>query len=273
MVCARERGVAGGRIRVVAASGCFRPYLDRTLDSLGKTTVTVALVRAHAERSSLFFEESSVFFFSGKSGIDLIAYVETGPTPDTTSQRLLDVLCANIAVNLDNVALFNQLHDHAYNDQLLHIPNRLDFMHTVGNAIASERLDKTIAVVDIDHFSQLNDALGHLYGDTLLKAVARRLINHLPAGTVVSRMAADTFGILGDNDAITPGSLLALFRDPFVIEGSGQSLTATIGFARLSEVDGNCSDAVKSANIALNLAKGSSRGEGVFFTRTPSVSG
>jgi len=59
------------------------------------------------------------------------------------------------------MALFDQLHDQAYNDQLLHIPNRLDFMRTIDNAIASSRLDMTIAVVDIDHFSHLNDALGH----------------------------------------------------------------------------------------------------------------
>ena len=266
-VCARGRSHVSGQTRLVAATGRFAQYLDQPLDALGDPQLTAMITTTLGEGVNCHNSGSSILFFSGKSGNDLIAFIETGSPLDEINLRLLEVFCTNITINLDNVQLFDQLHDHAYNDQLLHIPNRLAFMHAVGDAINAQRLTGTIAVVDIDHFSHLNDALGYRYGDAMLKAVARRLIENLPEDAVVSRIAADTFGVLGDNEAISPASLLSLFHDPFVVEGAEQRLSATVGLARLSEVDGSGLDAVKSAHIALNLAKNTSRGEGVFFTR------
>ena len=257
-----------GQIRIIAVAGRFAQYLDQPLDALCNPQLESSLNLALDECRNVYNSDSCVLFFSGKSGNDLITYFETGHPLDEINLRLVEVFCTNIAINLDNAELFDQLHDHAYNDQLLHIPNRLAFMHAVGNAITAQRLTETIAIVDIDHFSHLNDALGYRYGDSLLKAVAKRLIESLPESTTVSRMTADTFGVLGSNETITPDTLLQLFRAPFVIEGAEQSLSVTIGFARLSEVDGNGSEAVKSANIALNLAKNNARGDGVFFTRS-----
>ena len=267
LVCSQNQGGVAAQARIIAATKHYAQHLDRPIDSLGNTTLTAALTKAFESRHSLFNDDDCVLFFSGKSGTALMAYFKTGHPLDAVDQQLLKVFCTNIAINLDNVALFDQLHDHAYNDQLLHIPNRLAFMHAVGDAIAAQRFGDTIAIIDIDHFSHINDALGYRYGDTLLKAVAHRLLDLLPTGTVVARLAADTFGVLGSHETISSNTLLPLFRDPFEIEGTEQSLTATIGFARLSEIDGNGSEAVKSANIALNLAKINSRGDGVFFTR------
>lgn len=266
LVCVRDSGIAG-QMRVIAANGPYARHIDQAIDALGNPSLSATLGKALSKRHSLFFDDASVLFFGGKSADDLLAYIAIGRPLDPIRRLLLDVLCTNIAINLDNVILFDRLRDHAYNDQLLHIPNRLDFMKTVGDALAAQRAQKTIAVVDIDHFSHLNDALGHRYGDTLLKAVAARLIANLPADTVISRLAADTFGVLGANQAITPATLLTLFRTPFIVEGAEQSLSATVGFARLSEVEGNGSEAVKSATIALNLAKNTARGDGVYFTR------
>ena len=266
LVCSRKKGDTGLQPRIIAAAGRFARYLDQPLTALGSPVLCALLTQALDERRNLYNEGSSVLFFSGKSGNELTAYIETSYPLDEINRRLLEVFCTNIAINLDNVELLDQLHDQAYNDPLLHIPNRLAFMHAVGNALASQPLTGTVAMVDIDHFSHLNDALGYRYGDSLLKAVAIRMIGNLPQGTLVARMAADTFGVLGAGATITPQTLLRLFDDPFVAEGTEQRLSATIGLARLSEVEGNASDAIKSANIALNLAKHHSRGDGVYFT-------
>ena len=83
----------------------------------------------------------------------------------------------------------------------------------------------------------------------------------------MARLAADTFGLLGTNETLRPEVLSALFRAPFFVEGAEQSLTATIGLARLSEIDGNGTEAVQSANIALNRAKTTARGETLYFSR------
>lgn len=267
LVCARDKNGADGQIRITAAAGRFAQYVDQTLDALGDMALTTALSQGFSERRNLFGDQASVLFFAGEAGNDLVAYIETGHPLDEIDLRLLEVFAANIAINLNNVELFEQLHDQAYRDPLLHIPNRLAFMQAVGEALATQPLSTTVAIVDIDHFSHLNDALGYRYGDTLLKAIARRLAEKLPAQTLVARLAADTFGVLGDSATITPQALPLLFRDAFVVEGTEQRLSVTVGLARLSDVDGNASDAIKSANIALNLAKHHRRGEGVYFTQ------
>ena len=265
-VCARGRSNVSGQIRLIAATGRFAPFVEQTLSTLSDLTLEARVFETFTEHRNRHDAESCTLFFASETGNNLVAYIETRRPLNEVSRRLLEVFCANIRVNFDNVQLFDQLHDHAYNDQLLHIPNRLAFMHAVSDAIHARRLSETIALVDIDHFSHINDALGYRYGDAMLKAVARRLVENLPESTVISRMTADTFGILGSDEVISPANLHALFHEPFVVEGAEQSLSATIGFARLSDIQGSGTEAVKLANIALNQAKNTSRGEGVYFT-------
>ena len=267
-VCSHGRSNVSGQIHLIAASGRFTPFANQTLSALNDLSLEARVFETFNEHRNRHDSTSCTLFFSSETGNNLVAYIETQRPLNDILLRLLDVFCTNIRINFDNVQLFDQLHDHAYNDQLLHIPNRLAFMHAVSDAIHAKRLNETIALVDIDHFSHINDALGYRYGDAMLKAVARRLIENLPEDTVISRMNADTFGILGDDDAIAPASLHALFLDPFVVEGAEQRLSATIGFARLSEIQGSGTEAVKLANIALNQAKNTSRGQGVYFTQT-----
>jgi diguanylate cyclase (GGDEF)-like protein len=197
----------------------------------------------------------------------MAAYIETNVALDENDRRLLEVFCTNITVSLDNVILFGRLNDHAYNDQLLHIPNRLAFVRAVDVALQSARLDDTVALIDIDHFSHLNDALGHRYGDALLIAVTSRLRARLATTCLLARVAGDTFGVLGIDHELGPDVLLDLLRAPFQIDGADHSISATIGLVRLSETEGSGADAVKAANIALNRAKESARGEYFYYTR------
>ena len=272
LVCARDpasegEAVGGGELRIIAAAGRFAPFLDQPLTALGNPALAALLKQSLADRHNLIGEQACALYFAGESGNDLTAYIDTGQALDEINRRLLEVFVANIASNLNNVELFERLHAQAYQDALLHIPNRLAFMRAVGDALAERAPTATVAIVDIDHFSHLNDALGYRYGDTLLRAVAQRLNERLPVGTFVARLSGDTFGVLGDGQEITPQTLLPLFVDAFSAEGAEQRLSATIGLVRLSEVDGNASDVIKSANIALNLAKHHRRGEGVYFIR------
>ena len=271
-VCARQpTGDAAGdgvdALQLIAAAGRYAPFIDQPATALGNPALVALLERVCAERGNAFGDQSCVLFFAGEAGNDLIAYVDTAHPLDEVNRRLLEVFVANIASNLNNVELFERLHAQAYQDPLLHIPNRLAFMRAVGDALTGPPSTATVAIVDIDHFSHLNDALGYRYGDTLLRAVALRLRQRLPADSFVARLTGDSFGVLGDGQEVTPQALLPLFAEPFDADGAEQRLSATIGLARLAEVDGNASDVIKSANIALNLAKHHRRGEGVYFIR------
>jgi len=267
VVCVCDQGQDLERIKIIAASGQFIDAIDQPLPALSDSRVTDALKAALNQRVSIYSAESTTLFFAGESGHDMAAYLATGRELSETEHRLLEVFCTNISVSLDNVMLFGRLKDHAYNDQLLHIPNRLAFIQAVDSALQNERENKTVALVDIDNFSSLNDALGHRYGDSLLSAVSERMRAQLPDDCILARVAGDTFGVLGDKLLITPDKLLPMLRAPFKLYGSDHTISATAGLACLSEVDGNGSDAVKAANIALNRAKEKNRGEHCDFTR------
>ena len=267
VVCAHDKGDGAERTRIIAAAGSFARCIEQPLSSLGRPRVTNQIQRAMEERASQFTPDSTTLFFPGESGRDMAAYIETSLPLDGLDFQLLEVFCTNITIGLDNVVLFGQLKDHAYNDQLLKIPNRLSIVESLTSAIAVERADETLALVDIDHFAQLNDALGHNYGDTLLAAVAKRLKETLPANTVIARVDADTFGVLGKDSLVTPDILQAAFRTPFHLDNSDHQLSASIGLARLAEVDGDGSAALRCANIALSSAKAGTRGEFCYFAR------
>lgn len=123
-----------------------------------------------------------------------------------------------------------------------------------------------IAILDIDDFAEVNDALGHEQGDRLLQAVAERLRANLGSGSVLARIGGDTFGLMGSLDALEPARTLDLFREPFAVQDDSMVVTATLGLVRLDDVRGGGLDALKDANIALKRAKKNRRGGYVVFS-------
>lgn len=272
LVCARLARPTE-EIRVIAGTGCHAQFAGQALAATDAPAISTAVARGFAERHHRFETDASTLHYAGKLGFDLVIYIVPRTPIDAIHQQLLAVFCAALAVHLDNVQLFDQLRDLAFRDPLLHIPNRQDFIQRIAQAKRDGAADHGVALIDIDHFSEINDALGHHFGDTLLKAVAARLIDALPRETVVARVAGDTFGILGRHDDLSPDMLSGLFHRPFLAEDAEQTLDATIGFVRLDVIDanGDGAEVLKAANIALNQAKVSARGEALGFCRNMEV--
>ncbi|MEA1920096.1 MAG: EAL domain-containing protein [Campylobacterota bacterium] len=87
----------------------------------------------------------------------------------------------------------------AYYDSLTHLPNRVLFKDRLDKAIsASKRNNDLIGVlfIDLDHFKMINDSLGHLVGDELLKYIANTLVDSLRKKDTVSRLGGDEFTIM-----------------------------------------------------------------------------
>ena len=135
----------------------------------------------------------------------------------------------------------------------------------------SGRDSATLSLVDLDHFAETNDALGHQFGDLLLVAVATRLQSRLGRHLTVARIGGDIFSVLGDAEAVNPDTILALFQTPFSIDGQDVQLSATLGLVRLSEHDGSGADALKDADIALKRAKMQQRTGHFYFSRSMGV--
>ena len=128
----------------------------------------------------------------------------------------------------------------ALHDALTGLPNRILLLDRLGYALAqSERGDTSVAIffLDLDGFKGVNDRLGHLAGDALLRGIAGRLLAWVRPGDTVSRFGGDEFTVLvrevtGPDEAMQIAERLTeAVRNPLSVEGEEVSLTPSIGIA------------------------------------------
>ena len=162
------------------------------------------------------------------------------------------------------------LHD-TLHDALTRLPNRTLFLDRLGVAMARAHRQSgdsvscsAVLFLDVDRFKHVNDSLGHLAGDSLLVAMARRLLAILRPGDTVARLGGDEFAILVDISRAETAELLAqrIHKElavPFDLDGHEVLVTVSIG---ISTVPG---DILREADIAMYQAKvGGRAGSRVF---------
>ncbi|WP_339081263.1 EAL domain-containing protein [Pseudomonas sp. TMP9] len=268
LVCAYDHEFSPASALIVAAAGNLTACIDKQLAELPDRHVADALKQALSERRNIYAETSTTLFFQGQGHNHMAAYLQTQRSLGELDKQLLEVFCSNIVITLDNVLLLSQLKDHAYNDQLLHIPNRLALIHALDRALAgSAASELTLALIDIDGFSEFNDTLGHTLGDAMLQAVSTRLQASISDSSLLARVDGDVFGILAEHSTLSQEHLQTVLQEPLQFAELSQRITATIGLARLDQVDGKGSDALKAASIALKHGKQQQRGSINHFSR------
>jgi diguanylate cyclase (GGDEF)-like protein len=156
----------------------------------------------------------------------------------------------------------------AMHDALTGLPNRVLFQHLTAGAISAERHlgghSVGVVLLDLDHFREVNDTLGHQVGDGVLLEVTRRITQVLPEGLDVARLGGDEFAVLvpGNEREVTAlaRSLAARLREPVVTEGARMGVQASIGIALCPDHAPDADTLLKRADIALYRAK-RTRGE------------
>jgi diguanylate cyclase (GGDEF)-like protein len=254
-------------LRVVAAAGRYVGLLNQPLDQLSDGEVRSMLIKSLADETSLFNGTRTVLLMGGRSGMMMAAYIDTLAPLADTDQQLIDVFCTNMAVCLDNLDLLAQLNASAFVDPQLRMPNRTRLVQEIDHRRRQPGGDELLILLNLDHFSEANEALGHPYGDRILRAVADRLLEHCARQTMVARVHGDTFGLLGPRAQLDPEAIAALFREPFEIDLTEQMISASQGCVMLTEVPGDGADTVKNASIALKRAKASGLGSYCFYDR------
>jgi len=185
----------------------------------------------------------------------------------TKSELTRTKLFASITSAVRAYQQIRALDELAFYDRLSRLPNRNRFIDLVEEQLRQAGgKDQVIAILDIDDFAEVNDALGHQQGDRLLQAVADRLRSRLGQDVLLARIGSDTFGLMGRVSTLYPFGLLDLFQEPFTVLDGSMVVTATLGLVRLSDVRGGGLDALKDANIALKRAKKNRRGSYVLYS-------
>jgi len=269
LLCAQESSDSE-LLHVMAASGAWLSCEGRAYERASLPAALAA--EALDARRNLYTEHGVALYFSGKACRTFVAQLDVARAPTELEERLLDVFSANVAVGLDNVELVAHLHDAAFYDTLSKLPNRTRLVEILDATVAGRGRDEAVlALVDLDHFAETNDALGHEFGDQLLAAVGARLRQSLGHELTVARIGGDIFCVLGDEQQVNPAHILAQFQQPFNIDGQDVQQTATLGLVRLVEHDGSGSDALKDADIALKRAKSQQRAGYFYFSRNMGV--
>lgn len=162
-------------------------------------------------------------------------------------------------------------------DSLTRLPNKALFIDRLEQSLArARRADEQFAVLflDLDHFKDVNDTFGHLFGDELLKAFADRLRSFVRATDTVARFGGDEFVLLltGLQDmthsAILAQKILRSLATPFEIDGREIRISTSIGISLYHPELTRAEDYIDRADRALYLAKDEGRNTYRFHTET-----
>ncbi|MDP2822240.1 MAG: EAL domain-containing protein [Sulfuritalea sp.] len=186
-------------------------------------------------------------------------------------------LCGLLLIGLDMMehkAVERHLEYLFYHDSLTGLPNRTLLRDRLEQALmhaTRQNIQVALLSVDIDLFKHINDTLGHSAGDQLLTACGQRIQEALRTSDTIARYAGDQFLIMlpaiRHLQAVSTAAqkILASLHEPFRIEGSSLTVTASIGISLFPD-DGRDYDAlVKSAEAAMVEAKRAGRDTCRFF--------
>ncbi|MFV3384121.1 EAL domain-containing protein [Pseudomonas sp. NY15364] len=167
----------------------------------------------------------------------------------------------------------------AYSDELTGLPNRRLLLDRLQHAMDREQREGSLGAllfIDLDHFKTINDSLGHLIGDALLREVTTRLARELRAEDTLARLGGDEFVVLlealgsdpqvvAEHAAAVGDKLLKSLHGSCVIEGRELSVSASIGIALHPLASQNAADVLKQADTAMYRAKHAGRNALHFF--------
>jgi diguanylate cyclase (GGDEF)-like protein len=152
----------------------------------------------------------------------------------------------------------------ALHDSLTGLPNRTllrDRTDQVIHQADRELVPAALLLLDLDRFKEVNDTLGHHYGDELLVQVGERLRSRLREVDTVARLGGDEFAILlpriqtAEGAVAVAGKLQAAFDEPFTLEDLALDVEASIGVALYPEHGSDPDELLQHADIAMYVAK------------------
>jgi diguanylate cyclase (GGDEF)-like protein len=175
----------------------------------------------------------------------------------------------------ERVAALENVYRLAHHDTLTGLPNRIMLRDRLGQALAGARRHGqgvAVMMLDLDHFKNVNDALGHTIGDGLLQRVAVRLGRRLRAIDTLARVGGDEF-VLIQPDLTDPSGatimaqkLVEALAEPFLVQGNRLHIGTSIGITLFPD-DGTDPDLLlRNADMALYRAKHHGRGQYQFYS-------
>lgn len=167
----------------------------------------------------------------------------------------------------------------AYHDALTNLPNRVHLVERLEHEIVRARRHKyygAILFIDLDHFKNINDSLGHPVGDQLLKQVAQRLLGAVREEDLVARLSGDEFVVvltILDHDLDTAGlkageiaeKIRKSLSEPYPYKDTKLHVSCSIGIVVYSDNESSVHELLRFADTAMYQVKDKGRDAIEFF--------
>lgn len=197
---------------------------------------------------------------------------ENSDLVEQLTQRTEEVLATNAELEERVADRTRSLHNLAHHDPLTGLPNRRGLMYDLSPLPDFAPRLRAVLFLDLDHFKQINDGLGHACGDEILQGVARRLKSLMPDGSSIARWGGDEFIV------VTPALLdirtqawqlaenlgEALIKN-FEVASASLRIGVSIGIAIQGDDGDNIETLLQAADLASAEAKRQGRGRIVFY--------
>ncbi|WP_373069420.1 EAL domain-containing protein [Sulfurimonas sp.] len=211
-------------------------------------------------------------------------YIELSTTPLYNKDNELYAIVElghNITEHLNNQKLLeeqkNELDYQAHYDSLTLLPNRVLFADRLKRSIkTAQRYKNHVALlfIDLDHFKEINDSLGHDAGDYILQETAKRLQSDIRKSDTVSRLGGDEFtmileGIHNINEIVDlVQKILHKLQQPYKYKDNKLYSAASIGISVYPENGDTAQELLKNADAAMYKAKENGRNTYSFYTQS-----
>lgn len=258
IICAKLGSLFDRResnIRFCAVSGKNENLFNHSLNQLGNPHIEKLLEDAFNLKREILLENESVLYYISPD-FQMALYVAAPVKQNDNLYRTLAFFLKSISAGYMSIVEVIHLRATAYSDHLTHLPNRNDFINFLNNPnYASSEDGLHVVLIDINHFSDINDGLGQDVGNLLLKALSKRIRASFDETVKIARIGADVFGFLGPAKYLLPKLINEKFDAPFRAGQYALPVSISMGLCKIeSEFDSGL-NIMKRCNIALNLAK------------------
>ena len=204
--------------------------------------------------------------WAGHNGKEVCSLIRLTPERDASG-----VVASVLGVGRDITDLNTfrqQIHHMAFHDALTALPNRALFNDRLQQVLSEASRHGRLAgvmMLDLDHFKNINDTLGHAAGDQLLAEAATRLSGCIRSQDTVARMGGDEFAILlpsirsRDDLGQVARKILQALTQPFMLEDREMSISGSLGIAVFPQDHQEAGGLMKQADAAMYLAKQAGR--------------
>lgn len=212
--------------------------------------------------------------WKGKDGKEIFSHVRL-----TAERNQGGTIITVLAVGRDVTELNayrKKIHQMAFYDPLTSLPNRALFNDRLRQVLADASWHGQLVgvmLLDLDRFKAINDTLGHMMGDELLREAAARLTSCVRVYDTVARLGGDEFAIIlpeihsSDDLGRIANKILNAFNEPFILESNEVFISTSVGIAVYPDDSSSADDLTNQSDSAMYLAKRSGRNNFRFYSK------